>query len=147
MLLKLMMSPLGFKFDRWMVRWTGDSPLSRVFAKQGGYKNPRPPLLLVVRGRKSGKERATVLSYFDIDGGLLLVGSNAGKPAEPQWVANLRANPDATIYINRKPRRVKARIAAGEERRVLWEELIASVPTYAAFQTMTEREIPLVVLV
>lgn len=146
MLLKLMMSPLGFTFDRWMMRWTGDSPLSRLFAKQGGFKNVRPPLLLVVRGRKSGKDRATVLSYFDIEGGLLVVGSNAGSSGEPQWVGNLRADPNATIYINRKPRQVRARIAAGEERRKLWDDLIAIAPTYAGFQALTDREIPLVVL-
>jgi deazaflavin-dependent oxidoreductase (nitroreductase family) len=146
MLLKLLMSPLGFKFDRWMVRWTGDSPLSRAFARQGGYKDPRMPLLLVAKGRKSGKNRGTVLSYFEIDGKLLVVGSAGGSPTEPQWVGNLRANPDATVYIKRRPRRVKARIAAGEERRMLWEKLTADVPTYAGFQAGVEREIPLVIL-
>jgi deazaflavin-dependent oxidoreductase (nitroreductase family) len=146
MLLKLMMSPLGFKFDRFMVRWTGDSPLSRLFARQGGYQDPRMPLLLVAKGRKSGKNRATVLSFFEIDGKLLVVGSAGGSPIEPQWVGNLRANPDATIYIARKPRRVRARIAAGDERRSLWEALVASVPTYAGFQGGVSREIPLVIL-
>jgi deazaflavin-dependent oxidoreductase (nitroreductase family) len=146
MLLKLMMSPLGFKFDRFMVRWTGDSPLSRLFARQGGYQDPRMPLLLVAKGRKSGKNRATVLSFFEIDGKLLVVGSAGGSPIEPQWVGNLRANPDATIYIARKPRRVRARIAAGDERRSLWEALVASVPTYAGFQAGVAREIPLVIL-
>jgi deazaflavin-dependent oxidoreductase (nitroreductase family) len=145
MLLKLMMSPLGYKFDRWMLRWTGDSPLTRLFAKQGGYK-PKMPLLLVAKGRKSGKKRAVALAYFEIDGKLLLVGSAGGSPTEPDWVRNLRANADATIYIDRKPRPVKARIAHGDERHALWETLAAAVPTYAEFQARVEREIPLVIL-
>jgi deazaflavin-dependent oxidoreductase (nitroreductase family) len=145
MLLKLLMSPLGYKFDRWMVRWTGDSPLSRVFARGGGYK-PRMPLLLVAKGRKSGKDRMTVLAYFEIDGKLLVVGSAGGSPSEPQWVANLRAHPEATFYIHRKPRRVTARFTAGEEYRTLWDRLVADVPTYAGFQAAIQREIPLVVL-
>jgi deazaflavin-dependent oxidoreductase (nitroreductase family) len=144
-LLKFLMSPLGYKFDRWMVRWTGDSPLTRVFAKEGGY-TPRMPLLLVAKGRKTGKNRAAVLSYFEIDGHLLVVGSSGGSPVEPRWVGNLRANPDATIYVERKPRRVKARIAFGDERRALWDKLKAITPVYDEFQAQIAREIPLVIL-
>ena len=59
--------------------------------------------------------------------------------------ANLRANPNVTIYIQRKPRPVKARIAGGEERAALWGKLISTVPTYADYQKLTTREIPLVV--
>jgi deazaflavin-dependent oxidoreductase (nitroreductase family) len=145
MLLKLMMSPAGLAFDRMMVRWTGDSPLCRVFAKQSGFA-AQPPLLLVVKGRKTGRKRASVLPYFEIDGRLFVVGSRGGGPVDPQWVTNLRADPDALIYIHRKPRRVRARIAAGEERASLWDKLVRQVPTYADYQKLTTREIPLVIL-
>jgi deazaflavin-dependent oxidoreductase (nitroreductase family) len=145
MLLKWLMTPAGYKFDRWLVRWTGDSLLVHVFAWHGGY-TPSIPLLLEVKGRKSGKTHGTVLSFFDIDAKLFVVGSSGGSPVEPQWVRNLRADPDATIYIRRRPRRVKARIAAGEERQGLWEKLIAIAPTYAEFQAKIDREIPLVIL-
>lgn len=144
MLLKLMMSPAGLAFDRLMVRWTGISPLCRVFARMGGFE-PRPALLLEVKGRKSGRIRASALPYFEIDGRLFVVGSRGGGPVDPQWVTNLRADPNATITVARKPRRVKARIAAGDERRALWETLVGQVPTYAHYQTLTTREIPLVI--
>lgn len=144
MFLKLMMSPAGLAFDRWMVRWTGNSPLCRVFARMGGFP-PRPALLLVVTGRKSGRKRASALPYFEIDGRLFVVGSRGGGPVDPQWVTNLRADPNATIFIRRKPRRVKARIATGDERQALWEKLVRLVPTYADYQKLTTREIPLVV--
>jgi deazaflavin-dependent oxidoreductase (nitroreductase family) len=146
MLQKLIMSPAGWAFDRFMVRWTGSSPLSAVFAYQNGIKNESRTLVLVVQGRKTGRKRSVALAYFEIDGHLLVVGSAGGSPVDPQWVTNLRANPDATIYIARKARRVTARISAGEERQEIWEKLAVQVPTYAHYQTQVTREIPLVIL-
>ena len=146
MLHKLIMSPAGWAFDRFMVRWAGASPLSAVFAWQAGIKNESRTLALVVKGRKTGKNRSVALAYFEIDGHMLVVGSAGGSPADPQWVTNLRANPDATIYIARKPRRVTARIAAGAERQAIWEKLSVQVPTYAHYQEQVSREIPLVIL-
>ena len=128
MLLKLMMSPLGLKWDRLMVRWTGQSPLNKKFAKMSGFP-PRP-----------------ALPYFDAHGKRFVVGSRGGGPIDPQWVTNLRADPNATIFVDRKEKKVKARIAAGEERAALWEELGKMLPTYVHYQTLTTREIPLVVL-
>jgi deazaflavin-dependent oxidoreductase (nitroreductase family) len=145
MLLKLMMSPAGMAFDREMVRWTGVSPLCNAFARMGGFA-PQPPLLLVVKGRKTGRKRSSVLPYFQIDGRLFVVGSRGGGPVDPQWVTNLRADPNCTIVVRRKPRHVRARIAAGEERKPLWDQLVKLVPTYAHYQTLTTREIPLVIL-
>jgi deazaflavin-dependent oxidoreductase (nitroreductase family) len=144
---KLIMSPAGWAFDRFMVRWTGLSPLSAVFAHQNGIKNESRTLVLVVKGRKTGRKRSVALAYFEIDGHLLVVGSAGGSPVDPQWVTNLRANPDATIYVARKARRVTARISTGEERRGIWEKLAVEVPTYAHYQTQVAREIPLVILV
>jgi len=140
------MSPAGWAFDRFMVRWAGASPLSALFARNAGIKNESRTLVLVVKGRKSGKNRSVALAYFEIDGHMLVVGSAGGSPADPQWVANLRANPDATIYIARKPRRVTTRIAAGAERQAIWEKLSVQVPTYAHYQAQVSREIPLVIL-
>jgi deazaflavin-dependent oxidoreductase (nitroreductase family) len=145
MLLKLMMSPLGLWWDRVMVRFTGKSPLCNVFAKMGGFP-PRPALLLIVRGRKSGRPRASALPYFDAHGKRFVVGSRGGGPVDPQWVTNLRADPNATIYVDRKEKKVQARIAAGEERAALWDELGRMLPTYVHYQTLTSREIPLVIL-
>jgi deazaflavin-dependent oxidoreductase (nitroreductase family) len=146
MLLKLMMTPAGWAFDRFMVRWAGVSPLSALFARQGGIKNDSRVLVLVVKGRKTGKNRSVALAYFEIGDHLLVVGSAGGGPVDPQWVTNLRANPNATIYIARKPRRVTARIAAGEERLGIWKTLAEAVPTYAHYQSQVTREIPLVIL-
>jgi deazaflavin-dependent oxidoreductase (nitroreductase family) len=146
MLHKLIMSPAGWAFDRFMVRWTGWSPLSALFARAAGIKNESRNLALVTKGRTSGKKRTVALSYFEIDGHMLVVGSAGGAPQDPQWVRNLRADPSATIYVARKPRRVTARIADGAEREAIWRTLSAQVPTYAAYQAAVTRQIPLVIL-
>jgi len=140
------MSPAGWAFDRFMVRWAGASPLSAVFAWQAGIRNESRTLALVAKGRKSGKKRSVALAYFEIAGHLLVVGSAGGAPEDPQWVRNLRADPNATIYIARKLRRVTARIADGTERQTIWDILSVQVPTYAHYQAQVMREIPLVIL-
>lgn len=120
--------------------------MSAFFAYQNGIKNESRTLVLVVKGRKTGKKRSVALAYFEVDGHLLIVGSAGGSPIDPQWVTNLRANPGATIYVARKARRVTTRISTGEERRGIWEKLSTQVPTYAHYQAQVIREIPLVIL-
>jgi deazaflavin-dependent oxidoreductase (nitroreductase family) len=60
-------------------------------------------------------------------------------------VQNLRSEPAVTIYIRRKPRAVRARIAEGEERVALWRQLTDSVPSYREYEQRTERQIPVVI--
>ncbi len=76
LLMKILMSPSGLAFDRTLVRWTGESLLNRVFARQAGFA-PQPALLLETRGRRSGTSRQAVLPWFRIDGKLMVVGSNS----------------------------------------------------------------------
>jgi deazaflavin-dependent oxidoreductase (nitroreductase family) len=146
MLTKFLMSPAGWAMDRFWVRWFGYSPVSRAFAKANGLEDKGRYLLLVVKGRKTGKKRSVALSYFKIDGHMLVVGSKGGAPTDPAWVTNLRADPNVTIYVDRKRRKATARIATGAERKSLWQKLTADVPTYAGFQNGVAREIPLVIL-
>ena len=145
LLTKLLMSPSGLAFDRVLVRWTGESLLNRVFARQAGFA-PQPALLLETRGHSSGTPRRAVLPWFRIDGKLMVVGSKGGMPTDPAWVMNLRANPEVAVYIGRKRHAARARISAGEERAALWAELTQRVPTYAHYQSLTTREIPVVIL-
>ena len=144
-LLQILMSPAGLSFDRALVRWTGHSLLNRIFARQAGF-TPQPALLLETRGRRSGARRQAALPYFRIDGKLLIVGSKGGMPTDPAWVTNLRSEPAVRVWIARKPMNARARVASGEERTALWTELLARVPTYAHYQSLTTREIPVVVL-
>lgn len=145
MLVKFMLSPFGLKLDRFLVKWTGASLLNRIFARNSGFE-PQPALLLATRGRKSGKKREVALPYFRIDNRVVLVGSKGGAPTDPFWVQNLREDPQVTVYLQRKPYRVRAYVASGEERAGFWGYLTDTVPSYRDYEKMTAREIPVVVL-
>ncbi|HQY69584.1 MAG TPA: nitroreductase family deazaflavin-dependent oxidoreductase [Pseudomonadales bacterium] len=149
MLLKIvvsqLMTPKGLAFDRFLVKWTGHSLMNRVFARNEGYA-PHPALLLVTRGSKTGQLREVAIPYFQLDGKLMVVGSRGGMPEDPFWVKNLRSDSEARIHIRRKEKRVRARIAQGDERKALWPRLVTLVPTYARYQANTTREIPVVIL-
>jgi len=145
MLLKLMLTPRGLAFDRFLVKWTGHSLLNRLFARNTGFE-PQPALLLVTRGRKSGEPRSVALPYFVLEGKLMVVGSKGGAPTDPFWVQNLRANPEVKIYIRRKPRNTRARIAEGEERARYWKRLTEIVSSYREYEQRTDRQIPVVIL-
>jgi hypothetical protein len=48
-----------------------------------------PTLLLVTRGRRSGKLRRTALAYGEDDGRHVIVASDGGAKGHPAWYLNL----------------------------------------------------------
>jgi deazaflavin-dependent oxidoreductase (nitroreductase family) len=72
-------------------------------------------------GRRSGKERITMLGYFGDGQNLVTLAMNGWGKADPAWWLNLQADPTATIELPDGPRQVRARAAAGDERNRLWE--------------------------
>ncbi|NRI69835.1 nitroreductase family deazaflavin-dependent oxidoreductase [Rhodococcus sp. MS16] len=56
-------------------------------------------ILVKTIGRKTGKEREFPLLSTNFNGNWVIVGSNAGRPDNPAWVANLRATPDISITV------------------------------------------------
>jgi len=103
-------------------------------------------LLLTTVGRRSGKKRTRPLMYFRKGDDLLLVASNAGRDRHPGWFWNLKRNSVATIQIGSKKRRVRAREASPGEREVLWPKVVERFPGYGAYEQMTTRKIPILVL-
>ena len=78
-------------------------------------------LLLHHRGAKSGIERVNPLACQPLgDGAWAVFGSKGGAPSNPDWFHNLVANPDTVIEIGTEVVRVRARVAAGEERERVW---------------------------
>ncbi len=141
------------RLDVWAVRCTGSSFFMWLFARRAGLaKDPdfkskqAQALVLVTKGRKSGRRRSVVLPYFTIDGKTFVVGSKGGASDDPDWVWNLRKTPAALAYVQRRPRLVTTRFADAAERVRLWPQLVALAPTYAGYQQGTSREIPLVII-
>jgi deazaflavin-dependent oxidoreductase (nitroreductase family) len=142
------LTPLGAAIDRFCVRRFGHSPVVWLFTRSDGAAYNRP-LVLTTVGRKSGKQRAVVLPYFDTDDGrIAIVGSRGGMPTDPHWAGNLRACPEARVHVNRREHDVRAHLAEGDERARLWGGIVERSPIYARYQkrAAAHREIPLFVL-
>ena len=79
-----------------------------------------------------------------------MIGSNGGAPADPDWVKNLEANPDATIEVGteRIPVRATKILREGEERESLYARQVERRPGFADYLEKTKgiRSIPVVVL-
>lgn len=103
-------------------------------------------LLLTTKGRKSGTPRTSALIYGEADGDHVIVASLGGRPNHPAWYLNLDADPDVEVQVRGDVFRARARTATGEERERLWALMVDEFPTYAEYQTRTDRVIPVVVL-
>lgn len=145
MLEKFVMTPRGLALDKFLVRHFGYSLTTKVFARSQGYEPPSV-LYLETTGRKSGQTRGVAVPYFEVDGKILVVGSKGGAPEDPYWALNLRHNPNAVVYINRKRRKVRAVFLEGEERASTWEWLKGRISSYRQYETFTDREIPVISL-
>lgn len=105
-----------------------------------------PIMLLTTTGARSGKRRTNPV-LFVVDGeNFATVASAGGAQRNPAWFVNLMHNPEATITIRRKSRKVRAREATPEERTRLWPLLASLYTTYNDYQKKTKREIPVVVM-
>ena len=102
----------------------------------------RSILLLTTTGARTGKERTTVLGFGRAGERLVVIASDNGAASAPDWYHNLLARPIATVELGPEKFKVRAVTAKPGER----EELAQAVPYLAQQQTLTEREIPIVVL-
>ncbi len=126
-----------WKAHRWIYRKSG----GKIGVNTGKLKN----LLLTTTGRKSGLPRDIVISYFMIDGKIVIIGSNLGYYRHPAWYLNLKANPNVKVQIGTESNAMIAREAEGEEREGIWMQVVAIEKAYAGYVDNTERRIPVVV--
>lgn len=106
-----------------------------------------PTLLLTTKGRKSGEPRALPLIYGKHGDSYVIIASKGGMPNHPIWFLNLEANPDCDLMVGAEAVKARARVAEGDERQRLWDELEGIYPPYADYQKNAgERVIPVVVL-
>ena len=113
----------------------------------GGRVAGMPVVKLETIGRKTGKRRETMLTSPVRNGDIIvLVASYGGDDRHPTWYLNLEANPDVTITMLGRKRRMSARVALPDERADLWPGVVEAYEGYGSYQTKTSREIPLVIL-
>jgi deazaflavin-dependent oxidoreductase (nitroreductase family) len=125
----------------------------REYVESDGKKGQRwrglPTLLLITRGRKSGKLRRTALIYGRDGKAYLLVASNGGAPHHPLWYLNLVANAEVELQVGADKFSARARTAFSQEKLRLWKLMVDIFPQYNSYQTRAAkagRDIPLVIV-
>ena len=105
-----------------------------------------PVIIVTHTGKKTGAIRKTPLMRVEDGGNYVLIGSQGGAPKNPEWVYNLRANPNVEIRDLTVVQPMRAReVTDDAERDRLWKLAVAAYPPYADYQKRTARKIPVFV--
>lgn len=103
-----------------------------------------PCIIITHTGNKSGAIRKIPVMQVKVDDGYVLVGSYGGRPKDPVWVHNLRANPDVEIRDHTEVFKMRVReVTDDAERARLWAAAAKAYPPYDDYQAKTDRKIPL----
>jgi deazaflavin-dependent oxidoreductase (nitroreductase family) len=103
--------------------------------------------LLQTVGARTGRVRRNAVIYFHDGDRVTIIASQAGRPENPSWFHNLRANPDVRFGGQRFHAEVVTDDAA---RARLWELADRVFPAFAAYRSSAGRAgraIPIVQLV
>ena len=108
-------------------------------------------LLMTAKGAKSGEAITTPLVYGREGNDYIIVASKGGAPQHPTWFGNITANPEVEVEVanNNGTETFKARaqvVESRHERDRLYKEMSKIWPSFADYQTRTDRLIPVVVL-
>ena len=103
-------------------------------------------LLLRTKGAKSGETRTLPLIYGCIGGEVVIVASKGGADVHPAWYLNIKKNKEVAFQIGAQAFRASAREPEGAERQAIWSFMEKVYPPYAAYQAVTSRVIPILML-
>ena len=137
---------------RWFIRaaWVVHRAIYRFTGGRRGLWRPKPGqygmLRLTTVGRRSGKERAVILGYYEDGPNLITLAMNGWGAAEPAWWLNLQAHPEAKVDLKDGSRAVRARAAQGEERQRLWDGFREFGDDLDAYAQLRSTETAVVVL-
>src|SRR5215212_1965794 len=123
---------------------------ARVYRASGGRIGRRwfggPVMVLETVGRNSGRSRSTPVLYLRDGDDLVVIPSNGGMTRTPAWWLNLRAAGEGVAVVRGERRRVRPRIAQGDERERLWQAFARMYPQVDEYTEYTDRDFPVVVL-
>jgi len=123
-----------------------------LYEKSGGTQGTTlrdtglPVIIVTHTGNKTGAVRKTPLMRVKDGAAYVLVGSQGGAPKNPEWVYNLRADPNVEIRDRTEVSAMKSReVTDAAERARLWQLAVAAYPPYEDYQKKTARRIPVFV--
>ena len=100
-------------------------------------------IIVTHTGNKTGGIRKIPLMRVRIDDSYVLIGSYGGRPKDPVWVHNLRANPDVEIRDKTETFTMRIReISDDAERKRIWDISAEVFPSYNDYQAKAPRRIP-----
>jgi deazaflavin-dependent oxidoreductase (nitroreductase family) len=100
-------------------------------------------MMLTTTGAKTGLRRTLPVLGLPDGEDTILIASNFGRPRNPAWYYNLRANPNATIALNDMSRGVVAHAPSGSEREVGYQRGEEIFPGFTHYRRWAaHREIP-----
>ena len=128
--------------------WADDQAalFERTNGAEGSTLRGKPIVVVTTTGAKSGQPRLVPVMRVEHDGSYAVVASKGGAPRHPVWYHNLVAHPRVQLQDGPTKRDYVAREASGAEREEWWARAVEAWPDYAAYQTRTERLIPVFVL-
>lgn len=107
----------------------------------------RPVVVVTMRGARSGQLRRVPVMRVEHEGSYVAVASKGGAPDHPVWFHNLRAHADVLLQDGTQQHVMRARLLEdGPERDTWWARAVEAYPSYADYQTRTERQIPVFLL-
>jgi deazaflavin-dependent oxidoreductase (nitroreductase family) len=112
----------------------------------GGEFAQTPMVLIHHTGARSGTAYVTPLAYQPLRGGLVIVGSNGGSPADPGWCHNLRAHPRIEVEVGSEAFTVWAQELGDADRAEIWPILVAGAPVLGKYQAKASRRFPVFLL-
>lgn len=120
--------------------------LLKATGRLGAGEQDGAVLVLDHVGARTGTARETPLMFVRHGEGYAVAASANGADRHPAWLHNLRAHPDVTIHVRKRPIPVRAREAGPEERAEIYARFVAVQERFAGYQSKTDRVIPVVVL-
>ena len=114
--------------------------------KVGGFFEGATLLVLHTKGRTSGKPQTVVLNHLKDGDRFVVYGTKGGAPTDPDWVANVLADPSPIIETGTETIPVRAVQITGPERDELYARQVERRPVFGTYPGKTSRVIPVIAL-
>jgi deazaflavin-dependent oxidoreductase (nitroreductase family) len=135
---KAIWSAIVWKIDPYLMRWTRGRLGTGLLL---------PTALLQTRGARTGLLRHNAVIYFHDGERVTIIASQAGRPENPSWFYNARANPN--VELGGQP--FRAEVVEDEAQRArLWalaDRIFPAFATYRRSAGRAGRTIPILQLV
>lgn len=102
-----------------------------------------PCIIVTHTGNKTGSIRKTPLMRVKDGDSYVLVASKGGAPKDPEWVYNLRTDPDVELRDATEVQAMRVReVEDAAERARVWALAVEAFPPYEDYRKKTSRTIP-----